>query len=509
MLKKLLGNNESIKYCDHIEDTGKAFYTKVVAANMEGIMAKKKESMYHENVRTKEWLKIKNVQTHEAVIAGYTSPRGSREHFGALILGKYVGNSLQYIGHTGTGFNAQSLKDVWTLMQPLVIKASPFHERIKVNAPVTWVSPKLVAELNYTEMTFENMMRHPVFIRLRPDQDPKDITMNQDKKVATNRTKKIKVKEEKKDDTEKLKPANKQTLLVDKRKLELTNLQKIFWPKEGYTKGDLIKYYDGIANYILPYLKNRPLSLKRNPNGIQEEGFYHKDAGGNAPSWVKKVEIHSDSGDKTIHYIVCNDKATLLYLANLGCIEMNPWNSATTKLKNPSYLVIDIDPSEKNTFNQVIETALMTKQILDKAGAACYCKTSGATGLHVYVPMGNKYDYETVKNFAHIIASMVQEQLPEFTTLERNLAKRGNKRIYVDFLQNRTGQTLASAYSVRPKEGATVSTPLEWEEVKKGLHPSNFNIHNIMKRLENKGDLFKDVLGKGIDLKKCLAKLGA
>jgi bifunctional non-homologous end joining protein LigD len=501
LLKKLLGNNSTIKYCDHIEGNGKDFYKKVVAANMEGIMAKKKESSYTESVRTKEWLKIKNVQTHEAVIAGYTSPRGSRAHFGALILGKYNGNSLQYIGHTGTGFTVQSLKDLWTQMQPLISKDSPFEERIKVNAPVTWVKPKLVAELNYTELTTDNIMRHPVFVRLRPDKDPKEATMKAEKNIAAKATKKTV-------DGTADEQVNDTTITVNKRKLELTNLNKVFWPKEGYTKGDLIAYYDGMADYILPYLKNRPLSLKRNPHGIEDEGFYQKDAGGSAPSWVKKANIHSESANKIIHYIVCNDKATLLYLANLGCIEMNPWNSTTNKLHNPTYLVIDIDPSEKNTFNQVIETALVTKEILDKAGAASFCKTSGATGLHVYVPMGNKYDYDTVKNFAHIIASLVQEQLPSFTTLERNLKKRGNKHIYVDFLQNRTGQTLASAYSLRPKEGATVSTPLEWKEVKQGLLPSDFNIHNILKRLENKGDLFADVLDKGIDLNKCLKKLG-
>jgi len=503
LLKKLLGNNSTIKYCDHIETTGKAFYKKVVAADMEGIIAKKKESTYYAGVRTKEWVKIKNIQTHEAVIAGYTSPRRSREYFGALILGKYEDSQLKYIGHTGTGFNMQSLKDLWTMMQPLATKESPFKERIKVNAPVTWVKPKLVAELNYTEMTDENIMRHPVFIRLRPDQDPKDITMKAEKKTVPPKAKKA-IKQE---EAEVVQQENNSTITVGKRKLELTNLNKIFWPKEGYTKGDLIAYYDAMADYILPYLKDRPLSLKRNPHGIEDEGFYQKDAGASAPSWVKKANIHSDSADKIIHYLVCNEKATLLYLANLGCIEMNPWNSTTAKLKNPTYLVIDIDPSEKNTFNQVIETALVTREILDKAGVDCYCKTSGATGLHVYIPMGNKYDYETVKNFAHIIASMVQEQLPSFTTLERNLAKRGNKKIYVDFLQNRTGQTLASAYSVRPKQGATVSTPLDWKEVKEGLHPSDFNIHNILQRLEKKGDLFAPVLGGGIDLNKCLQKM--
>ncbi len=296
-------------------------------------------------------------------------------------------------------------------------------------------------------------------------------------------------------------------ITVGKRTLNVTNLQKVFWPKEKYTKGDVIEYYRSVSKYILPYLKNRPLSLKRNPNGIKDEGFYHKDAGGDAPSWVVKADIHSESNNKIIHYIVCNDEPTLVYLANLGCIEMNPWNSTTAKLENPTYLVIDIDPSSGNTFKQVVETALVVKDICKKAGADCYCKTSGATGLHVYIPMGNKYDYDIVKNFAHIIATLTQEALPSFTSLERNLSKRGNKNIYVDFLQNRTGQTLASAYSLRPREGATVSTPLEWKEVKTGLDPKQFTIKNILKRIASKGDLFSPVLAKGIDLKKCLKAL--
>lgn len=501
LLKELLGNNSTIKYCDHIEARGKDFYKKVVAEKMEGIMAKRMESTYHTNVRTKEWLKIKNIQTHEAVIVGYTSPRGSRQHFGALILGKYDGNTLQYIGHSGTGFNAEALKDLWNLMQPLVTTNSPFEERIKVNAPVTWLKPKLVAELNYTELTSDHIMRHPVFVRLRPDKDPKDTNMKADKKVSSIKSKKKASAVAKEDD---IKPTN-HNLIVGKHTIELTNTNKIFWPKDGYTKGDVIDYYNNMANYILPYLKDRPLSLKRNPNGIDDEGFYQKDAGGNAPSWVKKADIYSDSANKIIHYLVCNDKASLLYLANLGCIEMNPWNSTTKKIDKPSYFVIDIDPSDKNNFDEVIETALVTKAVLDKAGAKSYCKTSGSTGLHVYVPMGNRYDYEIVKNFAHIVASLVQEQL-SFTSLERNLKKRGHK-IYVDFLQNRTGQTLASAYSIRPKPGATVSTPLDWKEVKPGLHPSQFTIKNTLQRLQKKGDLFIDVLGKGIDLNKCLHRL--
>ncbi len=297
-------------------------------------------------------------------------------------------------------------------------------------------------------------------------------------------------------------------LIIDGKKLTFSNTDKVFWPDEGYTKGDVIDYYNTVAPHILKYLKGRPQSLLRMPNGINAQGFFHKDAGDNAPEWVDKYEMFSESADKDINYIVCNNRPTLLYLANLGCIEINPWNSRLKAIDKPDYLVMDIDPSEKNTFGQVIETALVIKELLDKAGAASYPKTSGATGIHVYVPLGAKYTYEQAKDFAHVIATLAQDQLPDFTSLERSLSKRGKDMIYIDYLQNRRGQTLSSVYSLRPKPGATVSTPLEWKEVKASLHPTDFTIRNIMARIAKKGDLFAGVLEKGIDMSQCIAKLG-
>jgi bifunctional non-homologous end joining protein LigD len=301
---------------------------------------------------------------------------------------------------------------------------------------------------------------------------------------------------------------NDKTIIINKRKVELSNINKIYWPDDKLTKGDMIQYYDSMADYILPYLKDRPLSLKRNPNGITEPGFFHKNAGDIAPSWMTTAEVYSESNDKTIRYLVCNDKASLLFIANLGCIEMNPWNSTVKKQDYPTWMVIDIDPSDGNTFDEVIETAQVVRQILLKAKVESYCKTSGSSGLHVYIPMGGKYNYDQVKDFANIVAMMVTDELPDTTTLERSLSKRSTKKIYVDYLQNRRGQTLAAAYSVRPKPGATVSMPLDWKEVKSGLHPSDFNIANALLRVKKKGDLFLPVLGKGIDLRKTLNALG-
>jgi len=295
--------------------------------------------------------------------------------------------------------------------------------------------------------------------------------------------------------------------LFGKIKVKITNRSKIYWPDENITKGDMIDYYQKMADYILPYLKDRPESLKRNPNGINGFGFFHKDAGAEAPEFVKSMPIFSESTDKDVDYIICNDRATLAYLNNLGCIELNPWNSTTKKLDNPDYMIIDIDPSDKNTFEQVIETALAYKQLLDKAKATAFCKTSGSTGLHIFVPMGKKYPYEKVKDFAHLLSAMVMDMLPGFTTLERNLQKRGNKKIYLDYLQNRRGQTLACAYSLRPKKGATVSTPLLWEEVQSGLKLSDFHINNTYERVKKMGDIFAGVLGQGVDIKQCLRNL--
>jgi bifunctional non-homologous end joining protein LigD len=294
---------------------------------------------------------------------------------------------------------------------------------------------------------------------------------------------------------------------VEKHELKFTHLDKIYWPDEGITKGEVIDYYNSVSKYILPYLKDRPQSLKRNPNGITDKGFFHKDAGDAAPDWVESIELYSDSAQKDIDYILCNNKATLLYLNNLGCIEINPWNSRTKNLDRPNYLVMDIDPSDKSTFEEVIDTAQAIKEVLDKAGASAFCKTSGASGLHIYVPLGAKYDYDQARSFAEIVASFTEEKLPKITTMERSLNKRKD-RIYLDYLQNKRGQTLASVYSLRPVPGATISTPLEWKEVKHGLSPSQFTMKTLPKRLEKKGDLFKGVLLKGIDMEKCLKRLG-
>jgi bifunctional non-homologous end joining protein LigD len=530
LLQQLLSANEVIRYSDHVEERGVDFFNAIQQKNLEGIMAKQMQSRYYPGKRTGNWLKIKHNNSDEAIIVGFTQPRGGRKYFGALILAVQKNGELLYAGHTGSGFNDDLLKELSQKFQPLIREQSPFSEKIKTNMPVTWIEPKYVAEIKFAEWTKDGKMRHPIFMRMREDksvtdllnENPEPATMKKTaiKKAGSSTKKKVAPAEKKLAARTAAKPnstkaangdvienVNEKTYTVGKAILKTTNRTKLFFPDDGITKGDVIDYYDRMADIILPYLKDRPESLFRTPNGINAKGFFHKDAGDVAPSWVKSIKIHSDSTQKEIDYLLCNNKATLMYMANLGCIEINPWHSTIKNLDNPDYMMVDIDPSDNNTFEQVIEAAKVVKEILDRAGASSFCKTSGASGLHIYVPTGKKYTFEQVKDFAYLVCMLANEIIPEITTLERSLGKRSKDKIYMDYLQNRRGQTIASVYSLRPKPGAPVSTPLLWQEVKNGLHPRDFNIYNIGERIAEKGDLFSGIFSKPIDLKTCLEKL--
>jgi bifunctional non-homologous end joining protein LigD len=288
--------------------------------------------------------------------------------------------------------------------------------------------------------------------------------------------------------------------------LKFTNLSKVFWPEINVTKRDMLNYYYQVVPYMLPYMKDRPQTLNRFPNGIYGKSFYQKDVTGKVPSWIKTYQYYSEADAREKNFLVCTTEASLLYIAALGCIEINPWSSRTQKPGHPDWCIIDLDP-DKNTFDQVIEAAHVTRQVLDSIGVSCYCKTSGSTGLHIYIPMGAKYTYEDSKEFGRAVAKVVHGQIPAFTSIERLTANRRGK-MYIDFLQNRPQATVAGPYSLRPKPGAPVSMPLHWNEVKKGMKITDFNILNAIPRLKETGDLFKGVLDQGIDLKKVLESLG-
>ena len=292
---------------------------------------------------------------------------------------------------------------------------------------------------------------------------------------------------------------------INGHELQFSHLDKIFWPKEKLTKRDMLNYYSQVSPFILPYLKNRPQSLNRFPNGIEGGSFYQKDVKGKVPDWIEKFAYHSEGDERDKEFLVCTNEASLLYMVSLGCIELNPWSSTIENPEHPDWCIIDFDP-DSNPFNQTIEAAQITHQLLDGLGVDSFCKTSGSTGLHIYIPLGAKYTYDESKEFARAIVTKVNAEIPGFTSIERPLEKRKGK-IYLDFLQNRPQATLAAPYSLRPKPGATVSAPLHWLEVKKGLKMKDFTFRNMPDRIMKEGDLFKPVLGKGVNLRETLKSL--
>jgi bifunctional non-homologous end joining protein LigD len=497
LLKALIGKHPILKYSDHVEKKGAAFFREAEKAGLEGIMAKNADSPYASGKRTADWLKIKTHMRQEVVICGFTEPRSSRKHFGALVVGVYDGKKLRYAGHVGGGFNAKTLAETYAKMKPLARKSSPFDPVPKTNEPVTWLKPELVCEVSFQEWTQDGSMRQPIFKGMRIDKPATavkpEMPQKADDKVEESEGKKVVTKKSSK------------KVAASSSRAQLTHLDKVFWQDAGVTKGDVIEYYRRLAPTLLPYLKDRPENMLRHPHGPGKQGFFQKD-NDHAPEWVRIEDIASESKGEDIQYLVCDDLDTLLYMANLGCIEINPWNSRVGSLDRPDYLIMDIDPKDIG-FDAVIDVAQSVRRTLAKAGVEGYPKTSGKRGLHIFVPLGAKYTHDQSRQFAEIVAAMVHKELPDITTVERSIAKRPKSTIYIDYLQNRLGQTLAAPYSVRPWKGPTVSTPLEWSEVKKGLDPMDFTIDTIFKRLEKKGDLWKPVLGHGIDLERALKRL--
>lgn len=491
LLSTLVEGIPGIEYSAHIEESGIRYYEDAVKRGLEGVIAKAATSPYITGARTEEWVKIKSVKRQEAVIGGFTAPRGSRKGFGALLLGYYDAGEFIYMGHTGTGFSSSLITELHGKLRKLERKSSPFTTAPKPNAPVTWVKPQLVCEVKFQEWTEDGRARQPALVGLRTDKKAKEVR----REVA--------------EPTPALGDAadgpDELVVKVGGHRLTQTNLSKIYWPQDKFTKGDLIAYYDSIASVILPYLKGRPESLNRHPSGIEGPSFYQKDVADQPPSWVKTRSVFSESNDKHINYLICEDKATLLYLANLGCIELNPWLSRVPKLLKPDFLLIDLD-AKTSEFKTVVEVAHEIRKLLEEIGLKSYPKTSGKTGMHICLPLGAQYSYEQSKQLAEILMLLVHERLPKITSVERKPEKRA-KKIYLDYLQNRKGQTMAAPYCVRPVPGASVSTPLTWDEVTPQLDPTKFTMTTIQKRLDKVGDLWKPVLGKGIDLKKTLAAL--
>jgi bifunctional non-homologous end joining protein LigD len=509
ILQQVLPDLPAVKFNEHVEERGTAFFQAVAEHGLEGVIAKNAASPYREGLRSRNWLKIKTHLRQQAVIAGYTKPRGSRKNLGALVLGVYDGEALVYIGHAGGGFAETTLADVYAKLRPLAQDKCPFVKRPKTNAPVQWVRPELVCEVTFQAWTQDGQMRQPIFLGLRQDEPARSVRRERPAATAeilSGREDKAKEGTRKMVSVEGHAAVNQHRPPFGDKAVPLTHLDKVYWPQERYTKGDLIAYYRDIGSFIFPYLKDRPQSLHRHPNGIEGNSFFQKDMSRQRhPDWVKTVRLSSESKGEEITYFVCTDERSLLYLANLGCIELNPWHSRIGTLDRPDYLVIDLDP-ENVPFDRLVKTAQAVRKLLDQIEAEGYCKTSGKRGLHIYVPLAGRYDYDLARRFAEVIANLVHRQFPEFTSIIRSPALR-QQRVYLDYLQNGRGKTLAAPYSVRPVRNATVSTPLKWSEVRKGLDPAKFTILSMRKRLDKIGDVWEPVLGPGVDLEKCLERI--
>ena len=466
-LKQILRENSQIRYSDHVLEKGKELYALAEERKLEGLVAKRISSPYPEG-RTSLWQKIKLVQDIDAIVGGWTSPRGSREHFGALLMGLYDEGKLGYIGSVGTGFPAALQKRLWTQLQELKTPKSPFATPPSTREKQHWVTPSLVARIQFSDWTDARHLRAPRFVGLQKDRDPKACTFEEqaDQKppvsavpepaaasstawksrpaIDVELTGENHVEEELTRGS-----ANSASVELDGRRLQLTNLNKVFFPEEGFTKRDLLAYYHRVAPLILPFLKDRPLVLRRYPNGIQGEPFFQKDAGTNIPDWVKTVSIRSEDKGRPIRYIVANDRATLLYLTNLGCIDHNPWSSRYGDQDHPDYIFFDLDPTEGVPFAVVVKVARLLLSTLQALEFTAFAKTSGATGIHIFLPVKPCYSYEQARMFVQAVASIVDRRERGLITTERSVRRRPRGTVYVDAHQNSRGQSLASVYSVR------------------------------------------------------------
>ena len=469
-------------------EAGEALLDAARENGLEGVMAKRTGSCY-EPRRSSDWRKIKLVNEQEFVIGGFTEPQGARSHFGALVLGVQENRALQWVGNVGTGFDQRTLDDLAARLKPLETSVCPFSPRPSPDRGMTWVKPELVCQVKFSNWTPDRRLRAPVYLGLRQDKPAGAVV-----REIVNGGALLKG------------DAKEATVTVDGRALTLTNLHKVYYPDEGYTKGDVLTYYSDVAEFILPHLKDRPLSLKRYPNGIRGEYFFQKRAGEHFAPWLRTENIHSEHNHAPIAYVFAEDRASLLYLVNLGCIDHNPWLSRSPHLDQPDFMLIDLDPQECS-FDKIVEAALVVKNILDRIGLIGYPKTTGGDGMHIYVPVELGHSFEETRNFADLISRLAVSQEPNLFTTPRAVSKRQKDRVYFDYLQNASSKTIAAPYVLRAYPGAPVATPLEWREVKRGLHPAQFHLKNARERFAEKGDLFAGVLDKPQRLEEALGKL--
>jgi bifunctional non-homologous end joining protein LigD len=554
-LERIFGRTRSpiLRISESVRGDGRALYKRALESGWEGLIAKRTDSRYKSGKRTPDWRKMKIVHEQEFVIAGWTEPRHSRAYFGALLLGVFEKGQLVYVGHTGTGFNEAELARLMKLLKPLETKECPFRERPKTNERPHWVKPALVAQIKFTEWTADGKLRHPVYLGLRDDKKPEEVIREPVSRVHAGSTARPaadgtahlkagttsdrKTVGSKADSTSDRAPQKADTTydrkkggtgvvsgfsrndinalleqlrdleqsrrdgtidLPDGDRLSVSNLHKVFWPKHKLTKGDLLRYYVEAAPFILPAIADRPLTMKRYPNGIDKPPFYQHRAPDQVPP---NVRVEHVPGEKTVPArFIGGDLKTLLYMTQLAAISQDPWFSRVTSPDITDHAALDLDPSEGVPFARVLDVARWIRDELDHIGAMGVPKTSGADGLHIYIPLPPGTPYEAGLIFCQIIATVVAQKHPRVATVERSVRARG-ARVYIDCLQNIQGKTLASAYSARASEYAGVSTPLTWHEVDDGVTREDFTIRTTPARLGQVGDLWTALrTSKGVDL---------
>ncbi len=500
-LQQILTTTDRIRYSEHFAAKGAEMVEAARQAGLEGVLAKCVDSPY-EGRRSRNWLKIKVTRQQEFVICGFT--HGERSYFSSLVLGLSEKGKLVHVGQVGTGFNDKNILDTFQRLEPLITEKSPFAKRSgRMLREVTWVKPELVCQVKFLEFTPDGQLRAPVFLGLRFDKKPEECVRETPEPPSPPQM--LQAAESLVDKELIEGKPNEATVDVDGRALKFTNLNKVLFPADGISKRDLIEYYNFVSRYILPHLLDRPLSLKRYPNGIESDYFFQKHAEKFA-DWVRVEPIDSESRGEPINYVIANDRATLLYLANLACIDQNPWMSRVGTLDCPDFALIDLDPVEC-PFDLLVEAAQLVRDKLQVLGLEGYPKTTGGDGMHVYVPLEPVYTYDQVRSFAEILSHLVMNENPALFTTPRAVAKRKRGRVYFDYMQISQSKTIAAPYVVRAFAGAPVSTPLAWDEVRKGLQPSDFTIRNAPARFERLGDLFEPVLTRPQRLEGALERL--
>jgi bifunctional non-homologous end joining protein LigD len=499
LLRRLLRPGGPIRFSDHQPEKGKELFELARQNHLEGIIGKRADSRYV-STRSTNWVKIKVIQTLDVVIGGWTAPRGAREHFGSLLLGLYDGQTLRFIGHVGTGFDQKLQKEIAKQLTARQIPKCPFDKTPDTNEEAFWTKPELVARVRYSGWTDEPRLRHPVFIAMREDVRPHDCHWEGETPAASSPAivhspeASAPVLQSKSQIEAELFHGKRETVILELggKRLRLSHLNKVYFPEPSYTKRDLLAYYYRMSEYILPFLENRPLVLRRYPEGVQGQAFFQKDLTEGLPDWFETIPIESEGKREKVHYAVANDLPSLLFLTNLGCIDHNPWSSRIDDLDHPDYFFFDLDPSDGAAFSTVLEVGRALCKVLDNVKLSFFLKTSGATGLHIYIPVERIYTYRQLRALGDVIANLVARQLPKHVTFERTVAKRPRGSVLIDVDQNAQGRPLAAPYSVRAFSQATVSAPILPRELRAGLCAETFTLKSMTARIAAKGNLWVD-----------------